>query len=56
MIDISPYRKAVVAAVAAGVTIAQTLGVPVAAELSDSVIAVFDAVAAVLVYIVPNAE
>lgn len=52
--DLSRYRKAVIAVIAAIVTIAQTAGVPVAEELSDSAVAVFDAVAAFLVYLVPN--
>lgn len=53
--DISRYRKAIIAVTAAAITVAQTFGVPLADELSDQVIAVFDAIAAALVYVVPNA-
>lgn len=56
MIDLRKYRKAFIAVVAAGVTVAQTFGLPVADELSDTVLAVFDSVAAFLVYLIPNAE
>lgn len=52
--DIRPYRKFVIAAVAAAVTLANAFGVPVVAEVSEELIAVFDAVAAVLIYTVPN--
>lgn len=52
--DISPYRKFVVAAVAAAVTLANAFGLPVVEEASDEVIGVFDALAALLVYVVPN--
>lgn len=52
--NIAPYRKAFVAVVAAGVTVAQAFGLPVAEDLSTELVAVFDAVAAVLVYVVPN--
>lgn len=54
--NIAPYRKAFIAVVAAAVTVAQAFGVPVAEDLSTEVVAVFDAVAAILVYVVPNAE
>jgi predicted MFS family arabinose efflux permease len=54
MPDLSAYRKGVVAVVAAGVTVAQVAGLPVAEELSDSLIAVFDSVAAALVILIPN--
>lgn len=54
--DIRRYRKGVIAVVAAFVTIAQTFGWPVAENLSDDVIATFDAIAAALVIWVPNAE
>lgn len=52
--NLSPYRKAVVAVIAAAVTVAQAFGVPVADGLSDNIVAVFDAVAAALVYAIPN--
>lgn len=54
--DIARYRKGVVAVVAAAVTVAQLAGVPVADSLSDSVVAVFDVIAAALVVAVPNAQ
>lgn len=52
--NIAPYRKFVIAAVAAAVTLANAFGVPVVEEVSDEIIGVFDAIAAVLVYTVPN--
>lgn len=52
--DLSPYRKAVIAVIAAAVTVAQAFGVPVAEDLSTELVAVFDAVAAVAIYAVPN--
>jgi len=54
--NIAPYRKAFIAVVAAGVTVAQAFGIPVAEDLSTEVVAVFDSLAALLVYAVPNAE
>jgi predicted MFS family arabinose efflux permease len=54
--NIAPYRKAFIAVVAAGITVAQAFGVPVADGLSDNATAVFDAVAAILIYAVPNAK
>jgi hypothetical protein len=56
VINIHKYRKAFIAVVAAGVTIAQAFGLPVADDLSNTAAAVFDSVAALLVYAVPNAE
>lgn len=53
--DIRPYRKFAVAIVAAAVTVANAFGVPVVQDVSQELIGVFDAVAAVLVYAVPNA-
>lgn len=47
----SAYRKAVVATVGAVVAILNAAGVPVAEEVSQSVIAL---VTALLVYVVPN--
>jgi predicted MFS family arabinose efflux permease len=55
-VDISRYRKGFIAVVAAGVTLAQTFGLPVADGLSDNLVAVFDACAAVLVIAIPNAD
>jgi hypothetical protein len=55
-VDIKPYRKFVVAFVAAAVTVANAFGVPVVEEASDEAIAVFDALAALLVFAVPNAD
>ena len=52
--NLAPYRKAVIAVVAALVTVGQAFGWPVTDELGKEVVAVFDAVAAVLVYWVPN--
>lgn len=54
--DIARYRKATIAVIAATVTVAQAFGVPVAEDLSTELVAVFDAVAAVLVYAIPNAD
>lgn len=48
------YRKAVIAAVGAIVTIAAAFNVPVAGDLSQEVVGIFDALAAVLVLAVPN--
>lgn len=53
--NIAPYRKFVVAFVAAAVTVAHAFGIVGADDISKEVIAVFDAVAAILVYAVPNA-
>lgn len=50
----SKYRKFVIAAVAAGVTLANAFGVANAEEISKEVVAVFDALAAIFVYVVPN--
>jgi hypothetical protein len=47
-------RKAVIAVVAAVVTVCHAFNVPVAEDLSQQAVAVFDAVAAALVFIVPN--
>jgi hypothetical protein len=55
-VDIKPYRKFVVAVVAAAVTVANAFGVPVVEEASDEAIAVFDALAALLIFAVPNAD
>lgn len=52
--DIRPYRKFAVALVAAAVTLANAFGVPVVEDASDELIGLFDALAAVLVYAVPN--
>lgn len=49
--DVSNIRKAIVAVVGAAVAIANAAGVPVAEDLSNSVIAL---ATAVLVYLVPN--
>lgn len=54
--NIAPYRKAFIAVVAAVVTVAHAFGVPVAEDLSTKVIALFDALAGILVYAIPNAE
>lgn len=54
MIDLAQYRKGVVAVLAAAVTVANLVGLPVVDGLSDAVLGVFDAVAAALVVIVPN--
>lgn len=53
--NLAPYRKFAVAFVAAAVTIAHAFGIANADEISKQVIAVFDAVAAIGVYVVPNA-
>lgn len=52
--NLAPYRKFVVAIVAAAVTVANAFGFPVVEEASEEFIAVFDAIAALLVYAVPN--
>lgn len=52
--NLAPYRKFVVAFVAAAVTIANAFGVVGADEISQEVIAVFDALCAIGVYWVPN--
>ena len=52
--DISRYRKGVIAVAAAVVTVAEALGLPVAEDLSQTAVAVFDSIAAVLVILVPN--
>lgn len=54
MSPLAPYRKFVVAFVAAAVTIANSFGFPVVEDASDEFIAIFDAVAAFAVYLVPN--
>lgn len=56
MPDLAKYRKGVVAVVAAGVTVANLAGVPLAAGLSDGVLGVFDSLAALLVIAVPNSK
>jgi hypothetical protein len=52
--NLAPYRKFVIALCAAAVTIAHAYGFANAEEVSKEVIAVFDAVAAIGVYLVPN--
>jgi hypothetical protein len=52
--NLAPYRKFVIAFAAAAVTIAQAFGVANADEISKQVVAVFDAVAAIGIYAVPN--
>jgi len=54
--NLKPYRKAVIATVAAVVTILATFDVSVAENVPDQVIAVFDALTAILVYAVPNSS
>ena len=54
--NIAKYRKAFIAVIGAGITVAHAFGAPVADDLSKELVAVFDAVAAVLVYVVPNAD
>lgn len=53
--NLAPYRKFVLAFIAAAVTIAHAFGIASADDISKQVIAVFDAVAAIGVYVVPNA-
>jgi hypothetical protein len=48
------YRKAVIAALAGGLAVLNALGVPVAEDLSTNLVAAINAVAAVLVYVIPN--
>lgn len=50
------YRKALIAALGALVTIGHAFGLPITEELSVKVVALFDAVAALLVYFIPNIE
>ena len=52
--NLAPYRKFVIAFCAAAVTIAHAFGIANADEISKQVIGVFDAVAAIGVYLVPN--
>lgn len=52
--NLAPYRKFVIAFAAAAVTIAQAFGVANADAISQEAIAVFDAIAAIGVYAVPN--
>jgi len=52
--NLAPYRKFVVAIVAAGVTLAHAFGVANADEVSKEIVAVFDALCAIGVYWVPN--
>lgn len=52
--SIAQTRKFVIAAVAAIVTAGNAFGFPVAEDLSQEVVAIFDAVAAVLVLVVGN--
>ena len=51
---LAPYRKFVIAFLAAAVTIAHAFGVANADEISKQVISVFDAICAIGVYLVPN--
>lgn len=53
-ITIARYRKGLIAVLAALVTVGQVAGFPIAEEFSDKAVAVFDAIAAALVIIVPN--
>jgi hypothetical protein len=55
IMNLAAYRKGLIAVLAAVVTIAQVAGWPLADDLSDQAVAVFDAIAAALVIIVPNA-
>lgn len=48
------YRKGVVAVLGAAVTVANLAGVPLAADVPDAVVGVYDAVIAALVIILPN--
>lgn len=52
--NLAPYRKFVVAIVAAAVTVANAFGFPVVEDASDEIVALFDALAAVAVFAVPN--
>lgn len=52
--NLAPYRKAVIAVIAAAVTVLAAFDVSVAEDLSDKLVGVFDALAAILVYAVPN--
>ena len=53
---VARYRKGLIAVLAALVTVGQVAGFPVAEEFSDNAVAVFDAIAAALVILVPNAD
>jgi hypothetical protein len=48
------YRKGVLAVLGAVVTVANISGLPLAEDLPDAVIAVYDSVIAALVIVVPN--
>ena len=52
--NLAPYRKFVIAFLGAAVTIAHAFGVANADEISEQAIGVFDALAAIGVYFVPN--
>ena len=52
--NLAPYRKFVIAFVAAAVTVAHAFGFVEADEISKQVVAVFDALCAIGVYWVPN--
>jgi hypothetical protein len=54
MFNLASKRKFVVAALAAAVTLAHAFGVANADDISKQVIAVFDAVCAIGVYLTPN--
>jgi hypothetical protein len=53
-LNLAPYRKFVIAICAAAVTIAHAFGLAVAEEISSEVIGIFDGLAAILIYAVPN--
>jgi hypothetical protein len=54
MVDLAKYRKAVAAVSAAAVTVLHAFNVPVAEDIPVQVVALYDAVAALLVYVLPN--
>lgn len=52
--NLARYRKGVIAVTAAVVTVAAAFNIVLPADLSDNVVAVFDALSAALVIIIPN--
>lgn len=52
--NLAPYRKALVAIIGAVVTVLHAFNVPVADDIPVQVIAIYDALTALLVYAVPN--
>ncbi len=54
--SVPQIRKALIATVAAVVSICHAFGVPIADDVSQEAVGIFDALCALLVFVVPNAE